>query len=277
MSLDEFVNQLNGPSSLSDTVSYREVCRRAATDDHAFATFRHNPFYRRILEHVTYEQGKLYIEEIKRLEPELLDLTKWRWLESVGTPLLYNYPEVGTISPTTLRYVKVAAELRKLFGSLDNQHVVEVGGGYGGQARILKTLHPSMKYSIIDLEDVLPLIERFLGTFGIVAQNGSVGRDDTAVELIASDSAEWATAFRVDGDLFLSNYAVTECAPELHRRYLESVAAFMPRGYITGNAQETATFEILRAKLGEVWPLRRLDETPELVADNFLCVWGHRL
>jgi uncharacterized membrane protein YfbV (UPF0208 family) len=276
MSLDEFVNRLNGPSSLSDTHLYREVCRRAATDTHAFTTFRHNPNYRRILEHVTYEQGKLYLEEIERLEPGLLDLTKWQWLESVGTPLLYNYPGIGTISPTTLRYLKVAAELHSMFGSFDNVHVVEVGGGYGGQARILKILHPSMKYSIIDLEDVLPLIARFLGMFGIVA-HGSVARDDTAVELIASESAEWAMAFRIDGDLFLSNYAVTECAPELHRCYLESVAAFMPRGYITGNAQEKATFEILRAKLGEGWQLRRLEETPTLVADNFVCAWGARL
>lgn len=275
MSLDEFVQRLDGPTSLSDAEPYREVCRRAAIDDHAFRTFRHNQHYRRILEHVTYEQGKLYIEEIKRLEPELLD-PKWRWLESVGTPLLYNYPEIGTISPTTLRYLKVAAELRQMFGSLDNQHVVEVGGGYGGQARILKMLHPSLKYSIIDLEDVLPLIKRFLGVFRIDAEIGKVGRADTAVELLASEGPEWATAFRIDGDLFLSNYAVTECVPELHRRYLKSVASFMPCGYITGNAQEAATFSILEESFDSDDVLRRLDETPQLVADNFVCVWGDR-
>jgi putative sugar O-methyltransferase len=58
--------------------------------------------------------------------------------------------------------VKVAAELHKLFGELRGCDVVEIGGGYGGQARILKALHPSVNCTIIDLSEACMLARTYL-------------------------------------------------------------------------------------------------------------------
>jgi hypothetical protein len=55
----------------------------------------------------------------------------------VGSPTTYVYHRFGRISPSTLRYVKVASDLRRLFGDLTGAKVAEIGVGYGGQLLVL--------------------------------------------------------------------------------------------------------------------------------------------
>ena len=73
----------------------------------------------------------------------------------------------------------------------------------------------------------------------------------------------------IEGDLFLSNYALTECGPSWYEAYVCRVAFNCLRGYITGNAQEALTFERLGARGAQ-----RFDERPLTSDGNFLCVWG---
>jgi hypothetical protein len=106
-------------------------------------------------------------------------------------------------------YVAIADRLEELFGPWEGWHVVEVGGGYGGQARVLMQRHPC-SYWIVDLPEPSALQAAYLA------------------------SHEFALTERTRGDLFISNYALSECARDVQLGYLE-VAASFPRGYIAWN------------------------------------------
>ena len=51
---------------------YRAACRRAATTDRAYETFKREPAYRDILEHRTYEQGRRILDRLRGVAPWLL-------------------------------------------------------------------------------------------------------------------------------------------------------------------------------------------------------------
>lgn len=53
-------------SSVSENRTYPQLCLQASRDDNVFADFRRNPIYNEILEHVSEQQGKQYLELIAR-------------------------------------------------------------------------------------------------------------------------------------------------------------------------------------------------------------------
>lgn len=246
-------------TSLSDIASYREICAKAASDDDTFAVFRSLPAYRQILEHVSPDLGSAYIDALNEIAPEMLDnIFVFARNDTCGAPERFEYPDIdyphiGLISPTTLRYTHVAARLRLLFGrNLRGKWIVEVGGGYGGQARILH--HLGADYTIVDLPEACDLARRYLRVFDIAVDFISAF-DETATE---------------HGDIFLSNYALTECAPAVVRSYVNRFALNCEHGYITGNAQRELLADLLASKSPKFEAER---PAPSEFSDNFVCTW----
>lgn len=254
MMLDPLIAKLT-TSSLSDTKRYRRICGSAADLDLLFKDFRYVPAYKRVAENVTREQGQMYLDEIRRIDPKLLEDPQWFTdNDKYGNPERHEYASVGLVSPTTLRYVKVAAELRELFGDLPGCDIVEIGGGYGGQARIIKALHPTVNYTIVDLFEACLLARKYLFQY----RSDCTFVDDTEDVLLAPH-------------LVISNYALTECAPTVLTRYVDYIVRRSARGYVIGNAQEKLLFDLLAPRHPE-----RRDEVPLTGEGNYLCVWGAR-
>ncbi len=113
------------------------MCDRAAAagDDSVFSIFKSLPAYRAVLEHVTYEQG---VEYLKHIDSDADALASLAVNDVYGWPAKYSYPAVGVVSPTTLRYAKVACDLRKHFDGV--RTIAEIGVGYGGQRLVLSNL-----------------------------------------------------------------------------------------------------------------------------------------
>ena len=132
---DDFVGVYFGRNgALADYVLF---VTRAARDYRVFARFKSDPNYRKMLEHVTREQGEKYLAVIKDQSPEFFDqFDRFKINDLVGTPITHSYPIIGTFSPTTLRYIKVASDLQKYFGFNIGEKIAEIGGGYGGRLLI---------------------------------------------------------------------------------------------------------------------------------------------
>ena len=83
--------------------SYRRVCSNACLDDKIFNNFKQNLIYTGILEHVSYRLGLWYLKEIQNSNKELLKtyLEKFKENDSIGSPRVYDYVDIGMISPTT--------------------------------------------------------------------------------------------------------------------------------------------------------------------------------
>lgn len=146
------------------------------------------------------------------------------WIEmrkndSIGEPSLVSTP-AGEFAPTTLRYAcQIADAISKRVTFVD-KHVVEIGGGYGGFARLVTSLYSPKSYTIIDIVEASTLARRYN------AQLGSI---------IVSQDCETYNVENVD--VVISNYAVSELSADEQQRYFDNVIRKSSSGYITWNAQ----------------------------------------
>jgi len=254
--------------SASDNGDYVRFVRSALADYAVFKDFKRHPSYRAILEHVSPEEGRRYLDILRAEAPDLFGrCDEFKVNDLVGNPLRHAYPEVGEISPTTLRYMKVAADLRRLFGTDGITEVAEIGVGYGGQLLINDRVFGPRHHHLFDLAPVLELASRCL--------EGHVLRG----------SYQGQTLNRCPGragyDLVISNYAFSELPSALQREYVRKVLAKSARGYLTMNSGRPGTpFTGDYLSLEE---LRRLlpafevvDETPAPQWPNYVIIWGHR-
>jgi hypothetical protein len=248
-------------SSVSESdQNYVEICRAAAVDTVLFNQFRRDPRYTTILEHVSNSLGKIYLECLSaggRAASQLVEAAK---NDAIGKPLTMQLESGLDISPTTLRYLKVADDLERHFGSLDGADVVEIGVGYGGQCRVLDCIFKLRSYTLVDLRPVLALADRFLGNFPLRCGL----RFRTMNELLPHNY-----------DLVISNYAFSELRREVQETYFNKVLRHCQKGYITYNEinpseYRTFTVDEIRNRLNA----QVFAEHPLTDPKNCIVVWN---
>lgn len=248
-------------TSISDNQIYPNACLKASNDYGNFTRFRKNSDYQKILEHVTVEQGRAYISEIIRDTEIFSCMDKFMENDRYGGPELVHYPEVGEISPTTLRYVKVLADLKKIFGSLDGLDICEIGVGYGGQCRVINSFYRPGTYCLVDIKPALMLAQRYLDNYIL----HSIMAYKTMNEL-----------GKKSYDLVISNYAFTELPRTIQDVYLDKIVLNTGKGYITYNEVTLPEFNAYgRDELVRLIPgARVIDEVPLTGKNNCIIVWG---
>jgi hypothetical protein len=243
---------------------YTDLCRQAVADDEVFKDFKSRPECRYMLEHVTYEQGLGYLEEIKRVCPKLLNhIECFATNDSLGTPSVCWYDELNMdISPTTLRYVKVLADLIHHFGDLSGMDIVEIGIGYGGQCKIINDYFQVRSYTLIDLPDVLALAKKYLLCHGM----------ENTVFLTPQSVPE------ARYDLCLSNYCFTEISREIQDYYAKNIISVSDKGYITCNFLNQRMKDHAMTD-EEIYRMKQFgdfhDEVPLTAPHNAIYVWTH--
>lgn len=259
-----FVGFCQTKTSLSDASAYTQFCKKCVTNDVAFANFRQAAPYTGIVETVGYLQGQEYLTTLKQIAPHFfLHITKFKTSDTIGNPTTYSYDRIGHMAPTTLRYIKVAFELEQLFGSLNDISIVEIGGGYGGQCKIISDIFRFKKYTIIDLPEALGVAKKFLRAHNV-----------KNVTFLTPDQLPTDTSF----DLLISNYAFSECYAYIQAYYAKNILSKARNGYCICNqickGSEYNDKESTLATLtnhGIGWDI--IDEVPLTAPDNYLIVW----
>ena len=256
---DDFLNVGTG-SSFSDNREYLSIVEIATQNDEVFNKFRSNRQYRKILEHVTKSLASEYLKLIPDSDRNLL--AKLTQCDIVGGPLRYKFKNLGRYSPTTIRYLYFHTQYQKHFGELEKFRVVEIGGGFGGQAAVSLTLNPHASWTIFDLPEVLALQDKYLRS----AAPGTEESFKSGLELS-----------RTEGDLLLSNYALSEISRELQIKYFDLVVSNCPRGYMAWNT--ISEKENGGLSLSEVLKLipgsRFVAEYPLSSPGNVFVYWGN--
>jgi hypothetical protein len=259
--------QLAVNRSVSDCVAYVAAAKLATENDFLFKIFRRLEGIRAIVETVTPALGAAYLEIVKRDSPDFLfELESLRRTNSVGSPFVTDYGTEGMLSPTTLRYLKVASDLRKYFGTDLGGDVAEIGGGYGGQLVVCDRFLGYGTYEIFDLPPVLELTSRYIENF--------ILRGGYFLSTINQSSG------KKHYDLVISNYAFTELPRSLQSIYIKKILSRSLRGYITLNSgvEGSAYADSDRYSLSELRaalpPFRIIPEEPLSAAGNFIIVWG---
>ena len=187
--------------------SYVDVCSQASIDDNIFSIFKSIEAYKIVLEHVSTQQGRYYFSMIEQMTDSLYEnLESFKENDNYGQPTLSNFTGIGNISPTTLRYIKNTFEIDSLVKGDTVSRIVEVGGGYGGLCKTLSVVCDFDEYVLIDLPEVVKLQDRYLSNFPDLYKK-CVFVPCTEIKEIQ------------DVDLFISNYALSECADEIQEMY----------------------------------------------------------
>jgi hypothetical protein len=202
-------------TSISDYTAFKQACLTADLN-----TFKQHPDIVPIFEHTSAEQGEAYLQVIRERYPLLL----------AALPRLVVNDEIGganrcitlkdgpSVSPSTLRYVKVLGDLIYA-GLASGDAIVEIGGGYGGQALVIRNKILWQSYTIFDLPEAGSLQERYLAEHDLTVEHGEL--------FVGSRVTNW--------DFCISNYAFSECNKQMQDWYLEHVILKSKKGYMTCN------------------------------------------
>ena len=188
---------------------YLEAIQKAVNED-GLGEFKSDPRYRGILEHVSIEE---FIECCDILRNTKIDedlLKKFKENDTIGGGVRRNTNLFkGLIGSGTVKYMAVAYQIRELVKNKKNIRVLEIGGGYGGQIKILADLIDISEVYMIDIPVVLELQEKYLSYHAI------------QITKICPDEVQQWYDFKFD--LVISNHAVCELHRDLQDSYLPLV------------------------------------------------------
>ncbi len=264
-----FKSKKKSASQVTNVEAFRHFCKNAVASPQLFAHFKSDPIYTLFYENASEEEGRVHLSLIGQRTPELLSpaiLEKVSLNDTLGSPKTYHFEGAGTFSPTTLRYLKVASDLKRSFQSLDGMKIIEIGGGYGGQCKILFDLFDIASYTIIDLPEGLELTKKYLQALGVTSR----------VHFLKPTQVE-----SQECDLLISNYGFTESSAALQSHYFDALLRRAPRGYMTCNffykhfRVRPWTKEGLLKKLSSL-PIKMhvLPEEPQIGEENFVVIWS---
>jgi len=149
---------------------------------------------------------KTLINGIKQYKYELYDINKLKYNDTVGSPKTID-TEFGQISPTTLRYILSSFEIVNNFENMNNKNILEIGGGYGGQAVTLSNFINWKSYTFIDLPNVIELVKKYVNEFQLKNVFFQTLNDyqQQSFDLIISSYA--LTEFNINGfDFYMDNF-----------------------------------------------------------------------
>jgi putative sugar O-methyltransferase len=261
----DFVGAI-GNRSVSDSGPYVASIQKALSNYKNFAKFKLDPRYQAILEHCTREQGQSYLEIIKKESPSLIEkMVTFKENDLVGGAITHEYEGVGAISPSTLRYVKVASDLRNIFGEIIGDRIAEIGVGYGGQLLIADKVLKFKQWDLFDLPPALSLASKYIESHTL----------NSAYQITSLNQHRGD----VEYDLVISNYAFSELPSKLQLRYIEKILSKSKRGYLTMNSgKENSIFKEDKLSLAELKKylpaFEILDERPLTATDNYILIWG---
>ena len=250
----------------SEITQYSNMIERFIQSESSYRKFRRYYNYRLILEHVDFKLGKKYLTKINGFSPSFLSENKHLIKNDiVGSPRIYRYPNIGAISPTTLRYVSVMLELKEIFNLNRPIRVAEIGVGYGGQFVILNNFLEIESFSAFDLPEVLTLAEKYAS---------SVSKTDNFIR---------KDIYKIENEIFdlvISNYAFSELPIQIQREYLAKLILNSKMGYMIMNSGKS---NVTGRSIGKI-DLKELcasinspeilEEIPLTGPDNYLLIWG---
>jgi putative sugar O-methyltransferase len=252
-----------------NTYRHTLTASAAINDETMFGNFKREHNFTSILEHVSYEQGLQYINEIKKINWKQLNWNLFLENDTIGNPQTYNYfnelneltLKTFSISPSTLRYICFGLQILNYIKSCNKSElsIIEIGGGYGGQCKILFDLCQSnginiRKYTIIDLTEITLLQSKYLTKLNY--EN---------VKTIPYDGCE--KIIENYYDLFISNYALGEFAPVIQNFYINNVLPKCNNYFITWNTQPIHNY-FKNSKLVEETPQTNPTQFKNVIITN---------
>lgn len=271
---------LEAPAPTSNYDRYREAIRVALDQPSHEWSFKSDRGYREVLEHVTQAQGERFLAWARAAQPTLdweLVQTLAELNDSVGQPVTAYFQGLGRFSPSNWRYLCHAIKIWQYADELglDDFHLIELGGGYGGLALFVDGLRHHFKsrlrnYTIVDMSEAAWLQSRYVIDLQVGPVNVANGLNAGALSaVLKSDSLP---------RLFFSAYGFSEFAQDVRDWYAERLLRYCEHGLIVWNFPEAVMGTDGRKYGGPVYqfidkPLSVETDEPRLYAGHQLVRW----
>ena len=173
----------------------------------------------------SHELATFYIKAIEG-HPRILNNPETKYYfnkffssQTVGDPDLLP-GLLGLIDIGIFRYALVLYNLDAKFGTLDNLNIVEIGGGYGEQCKVINDIYNFNSYTFYDLSETNNVIEKYLSNFDITGEVKYKTQSD-----LLDDNQSY--------DIVISNYAFSELNKDTQDLYIKNLLSKCKGGYIT--------------------------------------------
>ena len=220
---------------MADTVEplYRRYCTyiRSIVQGNNLSSFKQNPAYMDMLEHVSPELGSLYVESIMKLHglgtSDILSFCERN--DRIGSPQVASIHGM-MVSPTSLRYIHHACLILNQCVRVGNltPSIVEVGCGYGGLALAIDQYSSLFnirvqKYTLIDLDDPSSLQKLYLANHTL------------SFPLQFESASTYGSAVTGTDNFLVSNYCFSEVSASEQANYLTTLFPKCSNGFILWN------------------------------------------
>jgi putative sugar O-methyltransferase len=147
---------------------FAEVLVKAVQDEQQFFQFKRDPFFNLIWENHSYEEGKAWLKQIDQEYAFLkIQFERFRNIDQIGSPRVYPFGDAGVFSPSTLRLIAIAGQLRARLDSFAPLHIIQIGAGCGSLCKILDDVFGFKSYTLVDLPEQLALAKKCLEKLGV--------------------------------------------------------------------------------------------------------------
>ena len=221
---------------------FRSFC--AQVNRHNVHTFRSNMYFRQIVENVSAKLGGEYYDLIVSLYGERCEGMNWRDFEkvmSIGSPMVTQAYRFGgseyRLSPCVLRYLKFTFDMLSHVAErtpLKELDVVEIGGGYGCQAVLLRAFAAQFglvvrSYTIVDLPEVNNMQRTYIDA---CCPSMGISLADSPIACVTADEYVERGA---RPNFVISNYALGEFNTYWQDFYVENVVKKTSHAYFCWN------------------------------------------
>ena len=216
----------------NDYDPYIDFVNKLHQKEELFLTFRREPVYMDMMEHVTFIHGAVCLYQSQTLfNVKMKDVEEYCDLnDRYGMPLRFQYSPTLNCSPTSLRYIFHALLVINRLKMLSIREVsfVEVGGGYGGLFLALQFFAAKegiriLKYSLIDLKPAMELQKKYLS------------KHTCNVPVTFHDAANFGSDVQGKDLFFISCYSFSEICKEYQQKYIANLFPKCKSGFLVWN------------------------------------------
>jgi len=247
---------------------YLAECRNLARSPEEFSQFRRNRIYGKILEGGNREVGVGNLRRLKYLGASdwlKSNLERFRENDKVGNPYLYEFDELGYVSPSLLQYALNAFEITQLLPTHSPVSIVEIGGGYGGLCRILDCIYQFRSYVLIDEPDALTVAKLFLSHWPETASR---------VSYVSCHNTDGIASIG-NVDLVIACSSLAECSSRTQMFYNDVLLHRANAFYLVYNTLHLGVARTVFRKLNQSWR-RNFRVSVQNPWDRILHVSAHR-
>lgn len=219
--------------------SFFKECSNIVNDEKLFDNFKQNNIFTKIIGNDVRSTAiaNQCFEKIK--DSNLLKLIdKFKTNDKYGNPLLNSHENIGEISGGTLYFIFILNDIINKIGDIKDLNIIEIGSGYGGQAKIILDYGVN-NYTCVDVKEPLSLCKKYLGLFSYKNVNFLETSEIKNSNLIKSN------------DLVISNWCLSEFDLDGIKYYVDYIVKKCNSGYFLMNCWDTERQNFVRTEMAK--------------------------